>query len=219
MCDRLCNNMSLVQHELLLKLSESSSLSRRLEYHRRRMGIGEEEGLGSGKSSITAEVQCFHLVHFHLIQVDDNILSQLALPMDSDTCAGGQCLPCGPTPPSPPKYFYIPSESPGKSRQRPLQTTTSAISSLQECSPLSQSQRNHGRLDLSMYFAPMDHASSVNMVSYSICIHLVSSFSLAQQHTSSAHDHTSPVFSLPFLNWKQKFPSPRVAHSGCTSHL
>ena len=188
---------------------------RRLEYHKEEYGSWR---LGAWKSSITAEVQCFHLVHFHLIQVDDNILSQLALPMDSDTCAGGQCLPCGPTPPSPPKYFYIPSESPGKSRQRPLQTTTSAISSLRECSPLSQTQRKHSHLDLSMYFSPMDHTSSVNVVSYGICIQS-SSFSLAQQCTSSPYNRTPPAFSLPFPNWKRKFTTPRLSQLGCTSHL
>jgi len=37
------------------------------------MGIGEEEGIGTGKGLITAEVQYFHLAHFCLIQVDENI--------------------------------------------------------------------------------------------------------------------------------------------------
>ena len=139
----------------------------------RRMGVWEEEGLGTGKSSITAEVQCFHLVHFHFIQVDNNIFSQLTLPRDSGSCVSGQCLPYGPTPPSPLKYFYIPLKSLGKSRQWALQMTTSTISSLQKCSPLSQSQWNHGCLNLSLYIAPMDQTSSINMVSCGICIHLL----------------------------------------------
>ena len=178
------------------------------------MGVGEEEGLGAWKSSITAEVQCFHLVHFHLIQVDD-IFAQLALPLDSGSRASGQYLSDSPTPPSRPKCFYIPSKVPGKSKRQPLQMSTSAISSLRECSPLS---RKHGHLDLSMYFSPMDHTSSVNVVSYGICIQS-SSFSLAQQCTSSPYNRTPPAFSLPFPNWKRKFTTPRLSQLGCTSHL
>ena len=83
----------------------------------------------------------------------------------------GQCLLCSPTLPPPPiKDFYILSQSQKKSMpvSPPLRKASSrTVSSLQQCSPLSQSQRNHGRLDLSMYFSPTDHASGLNMVSHS----------------------------------------------------
>ena len=174
-----------------------------LEYQKRSMGIREEEGLGTRKSSSITEVQCFHWVHFHFIQVDD-IFPQLALPLDSDSCASGQYLSDSPTSPSPLEYFLHSIENPRK-----IKTATPADnnSSSQEC--LLQTQCNHGCLDLSLYFAPMDHTStwSLNMVSCSICIQS-SSFSLAQQCTSSPYNRTPPIF---FLSW--------LSQSGCTSHL
>ena len=220
-CD---HNMSIVQLELLLlKLSESSSLSRHLEYHKTKDGNWRRGGTRYWDmlnpcllNPCWGAVFSFGSLSFHsswwqhLFSVCPSYglryLCQWAAP--SIWSYSSITLKC----------FYIPLKSPGKSRQQPLQTTTSAISSLQECSPLSQSQHNHGHLDLSMYFSPMDHTLSINMVSCGICIHLVSSFSLAQ-HTSSAQDHTPPIFSLPFLNQKQKFSSPWLSQSGCTSHL
>jgi len=66
MCD---HNMSTMQRELFFPLAifyvVVSSITKG------RMGIGEEEELGTGKGLMTTEV---HLAHFCLIQVDDNIL-------------------------------------------------------------------------------------------------------------------------------------------------
>ena len=81
-----------------------------------------------------------------------------------------QCLLCSPTLPLPPiKDFYFLSQSQKKSMpvSPPLHKASSCtVSSLQQCSLLLQSQHNHGWLDLSMYFSPIDHASGLNMVSH-----------------------------------------------------
>jgi len=130
----------------------------------------------------------------------------------------GQRLSCSPTPPSPPiKNFYIPSQYQTKPMpvSPPLRKASRTVSSLQQCSPLSQSQRNHGRLDLSMYFSPMDHTSSINMVSHGTSC----SFIICLTGMVAPLVSLSSYPSCHFTTFSQLETNPRHSRSGCTSHL
>jgi hypothetical protein len=153
-------------------LLQVCSFYRRLEYRDRSMGVGKEEELVFVETQSTLSTRYnffFHLnVDFHLD--DYNMFPQpSALPIDS---------------------FYISSRSQTKST--PLSSPPSlrapcTVPSLSPRSALSQSQRNDGRLDLSVCFAPNNHTARIHM-SFLSKTHL-SSFSLAWQPISPSRCH------------------------------
>lgn len=115
--------------------------------------------------------------------------------------------------------FYIPSQSQAKSppSSPPLLWASCAAPPPHPRSPLSRSQRNHGRLDLSIYFAPKECTANVDAVicessinsCSSIVFLTVSPFLLARQPISPPHLHALPNVLLPLPNHKQieTFPS------------
>lgn len=129
---------------------------------KRSMGVGEDAGLVSAESSISHsehEVKCFRLSNF--CRNDCNMFPQLSLPVDSGFRGQRSAS-------SPMRRFYIPSQSQAKPTPPSSAPSMRAPCAILSLHPLSRSQRNYGRLDLSGFFSQEGRTASVHVVSHGI---------------------------------------------------